>query len=255
MDPQTGNWDIWKVDLEQGTPSKLTTNDAQDTDPVWSPDGKEIVFASDRSGQLGLYRKAADGSGPEELLLTVDGSNNLVATDWSRDGRYIIYHQSRPEQPRIFALPLFGDRAPIHLAGPEFGPYGARLSPDGRWLAYVSFESGPSEVYVQRFLEPGQKQRISNGGGNHPRWTNNGRELVYGVVLGGIDAVDFNSDGTNFRIGPRRPLVQAPVLTLIDGRTKYDVTRDGQRLIVRQPAGPQGPGIGVILNWTERLKQ
>ena len=204
---------------------------------------------------LGLYRKAVDGSGPEELLLTVDGSNNLVATDWSLDGRYIIYHQSRPSGLRIFALPLFGDRTPIDLAGPQFGPYGARLSPDGRWLAYVSFESGPPKSTFSAFSSPARSSGFSNGGGTHPRWTNDGRELVYRVVLGGIDAVDFNSDGTNFRIGPRRPLVQAPVLTLIDGRN--EVRRHARRPAAHraEPAGPQGPGIGVILNWTERLKQ
>ena len=177
IDPQTGNWDIWRIDLAQGGTSRLTSDAAQDTDPVWSPDGKEIVFASDRAGHLGLYRKAVDGSRPDELVLPVDGPTVLVPTDWSRDGRYILYYQGRPGGWNNFALPLFGDRKPIHLFGPEFSPYGARLSPDGKWIAYTSFETGPSETYVQRFLAAGQKQQVSFGGGVHPRWTADGREL------------------------------------------------------------------------------
>jgi Tol biopolymer transport system component len=254
LDPQTGNWDIWKVDLAQGVPSRLTSDPAQDLDPVWSPDGKEIVFASDRGGRSGLYRKAVDGSRPEEPLLALDDLTVLVPTDWTRDGRYIVYYDGRSLGWTNSALPLFGDREPIHLFGPEFFPYGARVSPDGQWIAYGSFESGPSEVYVQRFLAPGPKQQISHGGGVHPRWTNDGRELVYWAVPGGINAVDFTSDGSTFRVGSRRTLVQAPVLSLIDARTHYDVTRDGRRLLARQPAGPQGAGVTVILNWTTRKR-
>ena len=154
-----------------------------------------------------------------------------------------------------WALPLTGDRKPIHLVDDEFWPYALRLSPDGKWLAYVNFKTGPGEVYVRRFLEPGQEQQISRGGGVHPRWTKDGHELVYRAIPGGVNAVDFQSDGSTFRVGPQRTLVQVPVLSLIDTRTHYDIMRDGQRLLVRQPAGPQGAGIEVILNWTQKLKR
>src|SRR4029453_6084174 len=126
------------------------------------------------------------------------------------------------------ALPLFGDRKPIVLVDERFAPYAARLSPDGRWMAYVSFETGPGEIYVQRFLVPGQKQQISTGGGVHPRWTADGRELVYWAVPRGIDAVSFEATGSTFRVGPRRTLVQPAVLSLIDTRTHFDITRDGK---------------------------
>jgi hypothetical protein len=109
-------------------------------------------------------------------------------------------------------------------------------------------------VYVRRFPGPGQKQQISSDGGAHPRWTADGRELVYWAVPRGIEAVSFEATGSTFRIGPRRTLVQPAVLSLIDARTHYDITRDGRRLLVRQPAGPQEAGLSVILNWTERLK-
>ena len=102
-------------------------------------------------------------------------------------------------------------------------------------------------MYALRFLVPGQKQQVSHGGGIHPRWTTDGRELVYRAVLGGIDAVAFESEGSTFRIGARRTLVQAPVPTLIDGRTHYDVTRDGRVCSYGSQRDPRAPGITVIL--------
>ena len=203
---------------------------------------------------MGLYEKAVDGSRPEDLVLAVDGPTVLVPTDWSHDGKYVLYYQGRPGGWTDFALPVAAERKPIHLLGPEFFPYGARLSPDGKWIAYGSFETGRSEVFVQRFLAAGQKTQVSQNGGVHPRWTDDGRELIYWAVPGGINAVAFESEGASFRIGARRTLVQSPVLSLIDARTHYDITRDGKRLLARQPAGPQGAGLSVILNWTTRRR-
>ncbi|HYN09090.1 MAG TPA: protein kinase [Vicinamibacterales bacterium] len=254
MDPRTGDWDIWLIDIARGVSSRLTSDPARDSDPVWSPDGKEIVFVSDRGGRPGLYRKAVAGSGVEELVAIIEGAMELVPTDWSRDGKYILYEQSTFGARSVWALPLFGDRKPIELVGPQFAPYGAHLSPDGQWMAYNSFETGPGELIVRRFLVPGHWQQISTGGGVHPRWTADGRELVYWAVPRGIESVSFESTGSTFRLGPRRTLVQPAVLSLIDARTHYDITRDGRRLLVRQPAGPQQAGLSVILNWTEKLK-
>ena len=254
MDPRTGDWDIWVIDVARGTPSRLTSDPAQDTDPVWSPDGKEIAFLSDRGGRLGLYKKAVAGSGGDERIAFIDGAREVVPSDWSGDGKYILYTQATLSGRSVWALPLFGDRTPIKVLDEQFRPYAARLSPDGQWMAYVSFDTGPSEIYVQRFMAPGQKQQISHGGGVHPRWTADGRELVYWAVPRGIDAVSFDATGSTFRVGPRRTLVQQPVLSLIDTRTHYDITRDGMRLLVRRPAGPQQAGVSVILNWAEKVK-
>jgi eukaryotic-like serine/threonine-protein kinase len=196
-----------------------------------------------------------DGSSPETLVAKMPDMAYVIPSDWSRDGKYILYEQRELGPRSIWALPLFGDRKPIELVDGQFNPYAAHLSPDGQWLAYNSFESGPAEIHVRRFLVAGQKQQISTGGGVHPRWTADGRELVYWAApRGSIEAVPFESKGSTFTVGPRRTLVQAPVLSLIDARTHYDITRDGKRLLLRQPAGPQEAGLTVILNWTAKLK-
>ena len=254
VDPQTGRWDIWLVDITRGVPSKLTTDPADDVDPVWSPDGKEIVFASERGGRLGLYRQSIAGAREAERLIDLDDSRGLVPTDWSRDGRYILYQRSVVRGWAMWALPLFGDRKPILLMGEEFSPYGPHLSPDGRWLAYSAFETGRAEIFVRPFLSDGPKKQVSSGGGVHPRWTRDGKELVYWSPPGGIHAHDISMSSSEIRVGPRRTLLDRPVLSLIDGRSHYDITRDGTRLLARQTAGPQGPGIKVILNWTSKLK-
>jgi Tol biopolymer transport system component len=254
IDPQTGRWDIWLFDITRGVPSKLTTDPADDFDPVWSPDGKDIVFGSERGGRLGLYRQAVVGGSPAERLIDLDDSVAVVPTDWSRSG-YILYQRQSGRTWSIWALPLEGDRKPILLQDETYAPYGPHLSPDGTWLAYNSFETGPAEIFVRRFLADGPKKQISSGGGVHPRWTRDGKELVYWSPPGGIYAHDFSATSSEIRVGPRRTLLDRPPLSLIDGRTHYDITRDGSRLIVRQPAGPQGPGIKVILNWTSKLKK
>ena len=147
MDPRTGDWDIWIVDVARGVPARLTSDPANDSDPIWSPDGKEIVFASDRGGQMGLYRKGVGGSDTESLVAIVDGARLLVPSDWSRDGKYILYDHGRARGARsVWALPLFGDRKPVEVVDDKFVPYSAHLSPDGQWLAYASLETGRYEV-------------------------------------------------------------------------------------------------------------
>jgi Tol biopolymer transport system component len=202
---------------------------------------------------MGLYRKAVGGSDNEDLIASVERARLLVASDWSRDGKYILFDLGRANRT-VWALPLFGDRSPVEVVDAPFAPYSAHVSPDGQWLAYASLDTGRYEVYVRRFLGAGQKAQISSGGGAHPRWTADGRELVYWAVPRGIEAVSFEATGSAFRIGPVRTLVQPSVLNLIDARTHYDITRDGRRLLLRQPAGPQEAGLSVILNWTRKLK-
>jgi Tol biopolymer transport system component len=257
MDPVTGNWDIWVLDLARSVSSRLTSDAAQDGDPVWSGDGKEIVFGSNRGGQFGLYRKAVDGSQPEELLATIDDRvSALTPTDWSPDGRFVVFDLMTATVPHntTWALPLAGDRRPFPVLPNNFESGGARFSPDSQWIAYSSRETGAYEVYVQRFMAPGDKKQISHGGAAHARWTSKGRELVYWFVPGGVASVDLEVSGRSLRVSVPKTLISTPILNLIDGRTHFDVTRDGQRFLLRQPAGTQHPAITVMVNWTEKLK-
>jgi eukaryotic-like serine/threonine-protein kinase len=259
MDPQTGNWDIWTID-DRGIASRLTSNPAPDTDPVWSPDSKELAFVSERDRPFAIYRTVAGQPGTEQRLLQFgDDTNAVVTTDWSPDGKFILYQVGTREHFSwsVWALPLFGEGKPFE-AVPGDAVYAAHVSPDGRWIAYSSFETGTPEVYIQRFLAPGERKQISRGGGVHARWTRNGRELVYltgAAGQNGVAAVDLDFTPSGLQVGPPRTVVATPVPTLIDGRTPFDVTRDGERLLVRQPVGPQRPAITMIVNWMARVNK
>jgi hypothetical protein len=187
------------------------------------------------------------------------GRSTLSSRPTGRQTGGSLYQEWTQAHPtwNVWALPLFGDAKPVAILQGERGVYAARLSPDGKWIAYASFETGPPEVYIERFMEPGEKKQISRGGGSHPRWTRDGRELVYWADpgQGGASAVDLEFTSTGFRASIPRTLISVPILNLIDGRPHYDVTRDGQRFLLRQPARPQQPAITMIINWTEKLKK
>ncbi len=135
MDPQTGNWDIWIVDAARGTATNLTSDNAIESDAVWSPDGKDVVFTSNIGGQLGLYRQSISTAGPAEPLYVAKGAGTLAASDWTPDLKSILFYQSGVDPWSIWVLPLSGDRKPTRL----IGGYSPRLSPDGQWMAYRFF--------------------------------------------------------------------------------------------------------------------
>jgi Tol biopolymer transport system component len=251
-DPQTKTLDIWIFDLLRGTKTRLTFDPSDDTNPFWSPDGTQIAFSSDRMGQRDIYRKLADGSGPEELLLGGKGGPKNVE-DWSRDGKYLVYNYQLPNKSHLYVLPLAGDRKPVPFLTPEFRIGESQFSPNGRWLAYLSTESGRAEVYVQGFAlnssQPRGKWQVSTAGGEFPRWRRDGKELYYHFGSTYF-AVDVKTDGASFEAGIPKPLFDAATVSSPLGGSRFVVTRDGQRFLVEaQVEKSANAPLEVLVNW------
>ncbi|HMC67469.1 MAG TPA: hypothetical protein VKI65_21215 [Gemmataceae bacterium] len=234
-----GNKDIWLIDLESGLPRRFTLNEAWDGVPVWSPDGKQLVFSSLRKGFLDLYQKPANEAGMETPL--IESREGKVAHDWSPDGRYLLYQSSNPQtSDDIWVLPLFGDRRPAPIVQTPSLECCARFAPDGRAIAYKSWETGRSEVYLQAFMGPAAKQRISLEGGTAARWRADGKELFFRAPDGRLTSVSISHEGETLKAGNPVPLfrLQTPV---------YTPSPDGQSLVsvIKEPAAP----ITILLNW------
>ena len=179
--------DLWMYDLDRGSESRFTFDASDNQSPVWSPDGARVAFSSNRGGGVhNLYQKDSNGTGQDEPLF--QSVTNKWADDWSRDGKFIVFSNQDPKTGSdLWALPMTpgipGDRTPIPLLTSEFNEWMGQVSPNSRWLAYVSDESGQAEVYVQPFSPSNStkvgKLQISTGGGSQPRWRADGKELFY----------------------------------------------------------------------------
>jgi serine/threonine protein kinase/Tol biopolymer transport system component len=178
-EPDGGGSDIWIMELARGTPTRFTFDPAIEAVPLWSPDGSRILYSSDREGPLNLYQRAANSAGEAEPLPKND-NNNKLANDWSADGRFILFQaQDQRTNSDLWVLPISGDQKPFPYLHADFSEAQGRFSPDGKWVAYVSNESGKWEVYVQSFPVPGGKWQVSNSGGAQPQWRRDGSELFY----------------------------------------------------------------------------
>ena len=240
---------IWVLERATGIATRLSHNRAAG-DPIWSPDGRQLVFAVFKdggvSGELAeLYRKIIAG-GDEELLF--ESGESKYPQSWLNDGTILFINQ----QSALYRLPASGDGEPELLRQIAFQTDEFRLSPDERWIAYNSVESGRWEVYVASFPSFGGKQRVSSGGGCQAHWRKDGKELFYLDLKGQLMAVDVTM-GPSFVAGAARPLFQTPIPVnpLID---QYAVTGDGRRFILGTRLGEEEP-ITVMLNWTAGLKR
>src|SRR5262249_9382222 len=172
------------------------SNPATDVGAVWSPDQSKVVFESNRSGPFDLYLKSAIGSGDEKLLLHTEYYKEV--DDWSSDGKYLIYEEIRPKtNTDLWVLPMSGDQKPVLYLQTEFNEAHAQFSPDGKWVAYSSDETGRPEVYVQSFpISIGTKRQISTIGGDQPTWRHDQKELFYLGADGKMMAVPVKMNGT-----------------------------------------------------------
>jgi len=243
------NIDVWQMDLNRGGMTRLTFDPAFDVAPVWSPDGMRLVFASVRKGPFNLYVKSASGAGAEELLLATP--NDKFPQDWSRDGHFLLYAETDPKTGRdLWAMPTTGDdRKPIVIVNTPYDELNGQFSPDGRWVAYETNESGRFEIVVQPFPAPGGKWQVSTAGGVHPRWRADGKELYFIAPDGKLMAAPITARTT---FAAETPVALFPV-TLVPGaganKQQYAVSRDG-RFLINQPAETSTTTpITLILNW------
>jgi eukaryotic-like serine/threonine-protein kinase len=246
------NVDVWIYDVARGLPRRFTFSPARDRQAIWSPDGRTIVYQSNPKGAADLYRKAADGTGAEELLYARGAEN--VATSWSPDGKSLLFFTLDPKTQRdIWVLPLEGGPAgapgkPIPWLVTPFNERFPKFSPDGRWVVYESDDSQRPEIYVAPFTGPGSKRQISAGGGTHPRWRADGREIFYVGPNGSLMAAEVSAKGASLEVDGIHPLA-IPVIT---GRVyMYDVSPDGQRFLVAAPPEQKSSApLTLVENWT-----
>jgi len=259
-DPLTGTQDLWLYDVSgSNSPQRFTFDPANDHSPVWSPDGSRIVWVSTRDGGiLNLYQWAASRAGAETLLLKTDYTK--LPTDWSRDGRYIIYYQTDSKTKRdIWVLPSpgSGKEKPFPVVWTEANETAGTLSPDGRWLAYASDETGRFEVYVQSFPDGSGKRQVTNGGGSAPRWRrNDGRELFYYAGDGKLMAAPVRG-GESLETGAASQLFEFRAGTfLVTVAPPYAVSGDGQRFLINAVVDtePNAP-LTVVTNWIAGVKK
>jgi len=242
--------DIWILDLARGTLSRLTLEEGRAFSPVWSPDGVWVAFSRIRTGEAAILRKRADGSGVEQKLAT--SANDQYPYAWSPDGRFLVFGEDR----NVLLLPLQGASPgqALPLLATAFLERDARVSADGRWLAYTSTESGRSEVYVTSFPEPASRFQISTDGGTDPAWGAGGRELFYLQGEGRLMAVDLALE-PRFQAARPRPLFEIPHPEVRSAT--YDAAPDGRSFVTLEgtAAGSSFTRLHVVLHWPEELQR
>jgi eukaryotic-like serine/threonine-protein kinase len=256
--------DLRVLDVNRGTETRFTTDPSSNVAPVWSPAGDSIVFASNRTGVYNLYKKAANGSGGETLLL----SNRITDSpeQWSRDGHIVYFELDTKNKRDLWTLPAEGGPAlqkPTPFLQSEFDELLGQLSPDGHWMAFTSDRSGRREVYVRPFPPADGEWTISIAGGQAPRWRGDGKELFFEAADGKLMAVPVNKTvpGVHavFEPGAPMPLFDAHMPHGSDARYfEYDVTADGTRFLINTAAGAaalSAPPLTVVTNWLAAAKK
>jgi Tol biopolymer transport system component len=264
--------DVWIVDTQRGVPARLTFDDAVDDWAIWSPDGDRVVFGSGRDGLPflpgSLYERAANGAGTDNLLFKGAQAEIMVPSDWSRDGKTIAFLRSTLtaglNKVDVWVLSTEDNKASPLLESP-FRKIPARFSPDGRWIAYSTNESGSAQIVVRHYPDVRQGQwQATTRGGYDPRWRGDGRELYYLSPDGDVMAVEVQS-GDAFETGAPRKLFSTGInVTSYDQQPEnfYNVSADGERFLINEPvpgqsasgasSAPEEP-LHVIVNWTSGL--
>jgi len=251
---EDGKSDVWLLETARGVLSRLTSGPRNGADPIWSPDDRRIVFDAGPAVGGDLYQKTTDGTGGEALLLATSLNKNTL--DWSADGQFILYSaQDVTTRFDLWALPVADPKKAFVVLQTPFDENGGQFSPDGKWMAYQSNESGRFEIYVRPFPGPGTRFAVSTGGGLQARWSRRGKELFYIALDNQLMAVpiQLDSERQTVSLGAPVPLFTTQVFGLggAGGHT-YDVSPDGQRFLInsRMPLEARNPSpITVVQNW------
>ena len=247
------NLDVWVWDVARGGLSRITTDPANDgPDPAWTPDSKKVVFQSDRNGALGLFWRAADGTGDVERLMTMEDVNTIRPTSLSPDGAHLLFHTLSAETNWDIGMLSIGEGRPTMLVQSDATEYDGEISPDGSWIAYTSDEAGAADIYVRRFPDLSERHRISTEGGRGPVWSSDGQEIVFRRFGGGAQmmAVAVTTEPT-FTIGTPEVLFEEPYYR--SGGRHYDLAPDGRLLMIKEHSATKN--IHVVFNWFEELKR
>ena len=253
-DAVTGRHTIWILDLVRGVTSRLIYDPAGAHGPAWSPDETRVAFSSNRLGGIDLFWVRADGASEHAPLLSMSNRAGFVLNDWSLDGRLLLF-QAGPRQNDLWTLPVSpGAKARPFLETAATERHG-QFSPDVKWVAYSSDETGVPEVYVRRFPEGEGKWQISSHGGAQPRWRRDGKELFYLAPDGRLMAADVTTGAATFAAGEPHALFTTGITTsIVDRTSNYVVTRDGQRFLVNLGAEDENSApITVMVNWQATL--
>ena len=262
------HFDNWVYDWARDALTRLTHDLGDAGDPVWTPDGRAMVFAANRDGQsaYNIYAQRADGTG--ETLRLTSSNNNQTPSSVHPSGKFIAFAELRSETSSdVMILPIDGDEAPRWKPGTpaaflnsRFSESQPMFSPDGRWLAYVSNESGPDEVYVRSFPGPGGRVQISTGGGSNPTWSRARRELFYGTPDRRIMVASYTSEGDSFRADKPR-LGSSVRFSAVVGRfaKSFDLHPDGERFALKIDRESQGHEdrhhVTLIFNFFDELRR
>ena len=251
FDPKSRTFDIWIMNLAGGTPSRLTFDPSTEDLPVWSPNGESIVF--NQQGRS-INMKQASGATQAETILK-QNTGYLFPSSWSMDGRYIAYTTQAVSGGDIGLLPMSADKKPVTLLHGPFDHSDPMISPNSKWMAYASNESGRFEINVVSFPKPEGKWQISVNGGTRPRWRRDGKELFFLSPAGQLMAVEVNGGGATFQKGVPKVLFNVPGPRMQGWFYNYDVAQNGQRFLFNKILeSSEPPAITVISNWQALLK-
>jgi Tol biopolymer transport system component len=251
LDASTGMSNIWLLGPSSETARRFTFAPTFEHSPIWSPDGGRIAFDSYRAKPVHIYQKSLRGDREDNL---VRGENFKTPTDWSRDGRFLIYQSLDPQTHwDLWYVDLSGARTPVAFLRSSFNELGGQISPDGRWLAYTSDESGSWEVYVAAFPGPGGKWQVSSGGGTQAVWSRDGNEIFYLGADRTMMAVAVRGGNDFIPLPPQRLFQTRARYT---GNRAFDVTADARRFLVSTVTVEEKPvPITVVLNVVSELTQ